>query len=256
MISADPVILSDDELWYELRVRDKGGRTRTEKFTRFLGAVAWGRPEETDPKCRLHGAIVGGERADGTFILLEEFQGNYFPATKAGNDYSEQHLLGQLISWKDRFLVECFFVEPEPVSYFLGLKDAERNTWADGLTVYDVLGTNVYGRPIYRNRPEHWPTFRDYTTVADVQTIPQVVTADLNSTVTFVNGLIAKNLVAITKRTCPLTNHWVREPPGDTYVNPLFRAFIWLIATWSLYKEPEDRIGVSDDNQRGQARWW
>ena len=198
----------------ELKAPDADGNlVRVEDsplFKRFVGAVTQPNPSEGDTYAKYWGIVVG-EREDGIYTFFTEFSGD-----KAAVEQ-------EMINWKDRLLIERFYVSDEEKDFLQSLRNV------DGLTRYDHH-KDIADRKVYEHKPEHWPYFRNRDTKAYIIPVPLEVRGNLETGRALVKYLVDSKKAKVRWDCIIFESLIYRSPPYDMILkHPCMEAAIYAI---------------------------
>ncbi len=196
------------------------GTSRTETFTRIWAGIGW--PDrESGYLC------VMGEKPDGRYHALWEKTGGLWELGDAA------------VHAKDRFLIECFWVDARD-----SLASSYLRT-IDGLCFHEdpiPAHLTAVGTPFRR--------VRDQRIVPEIPTAAVVPVSDrvidnFRSALEKTRGVIMKGQILIHEANCPKLVYTIRQPLDDLIHSPTMKALVWVVTALEIAKGCE-----AEENQR------
>lgn len=215
---------NSEDLWVEKRPGEDVkyltlNDPRAPKFVRFMGAFGWLDPNGDDVRGR-HCFLVGGERADGKFHVIDEIIGDM------------GDILDAATNAKDRFYIEEIYCDNSDPAIMRQVYD-----W-DGLTQYYSNGVGPAGNDLWFTDSSHWKWFRDRYTVALVAGVPPDIRASLRGSLSILVSLQREERLLFQSH-CTYCD-WVTSQAklSDVATHPVYLALLYL--TWGLANGPRD----------------
>lgn len=194
---------------------------KVRQFVKIAGGVAWGNPLADDEIEKDHGLVIAGEQIDGRIYIFREFRGSW-------DDLAEK-----MIEYKDIYLCDQFWCDPEPEHHFTELYRV------DGLTEYQIRGFTKHRIPRYKtDKPkEKWRSFVNHDRIANISKFREPFLEDFEAARTVVDRVRKSGGLAANYKVLPNLEKAQNQQLATAVRIPIFRAFVGVI--WHLHKDAE-----------------
>lgn len=198
------------------------GARRVQTFARIWAGIGWP-DKESGYMCAV------GERPDGRYHALWEHSGGLWELGEAA------------LRAKDRFLIECFWVDS---------KDSLATSYVrtiQGLCFYD---RNDGDKPL--SRGTLFQAVKDRAAMqelptATVRPVPERVTDNFRSALEKTRGIIMNGNILIHDTNCPKLVYTIRQPLEDLVQSPVMKGLVWVVAALEAARGCEASAGQHSD---------
>ncbi|HMK34571.1 MAG TPA: hypothetical protein VK463_05865 [Desulfomonilaceae bacterium] len=186
------------------------GARRTEQFNRIWAGIGW---PDREPGY----LCVVGERTDGLLHALWEKHGGLWE-------------LGEgIIEAKDRFLIECIWVDTSDEVATSYLRTRE------GLCFYDDPASEPSASGISWPA-SRWPHFRDRDVTATIAAVPVRIVKNYRSALEETRGVLMTGRLMVHESNCPKLVYTLRQPVRELLGSSVMKALVWVISALEAAK--------------------